>query len=231
VVAPGAIPGRDTKVLVPPEPERKRAKGFLVAVGFLLMALFVAGLIAGRVYGTQTEETSTPTSSGTTEATTTGASGATAAGAAASATSTSGATMTTKTTTKNFGSDSLLTAMLASGAALFALGFLYTRISAVKLPGGAEIDLNPEEKDKVKEEVQKRVKDGEVVPEAAPAVTLAAVDQARAAKMSQWGSSSELGNPVVDWGTATSGWGSGLSDEEVAQSVDSAVARHGATGP
>ncbi len=49
------------------------------------------------------------------------------------------------TTTKSWPSDTDFTALLSSGAVLVLTGFLWSRISAIKLPGGAEIDLSSDE--------------------------------------------------------------------------------------
>lgn len=45
-------------------------------------------------------------------------------------------------------SDNLLMAVLGSGAALILVGFLYGRISSIKLPGGVDIGLTAEEAQK-----------------------------------------------------------------------------------
>ena len=48
-------------------------------------------------------------------------------------------------TTKSWPSDIELTSLFSAGALLVLTGFFWTRISAIKLPGGAELDLTPEE--------------------------------------------------------------------------------------
>jgi len=58
-----------------------------------------------------------------------------------------------KTTTKSWPSDTQVSALLGAGAALILTGFLWTRITAVKLPGGAEIDLNSAEQEKAAEKI------------------------------------------------------------------------------
>src|SRR5215211_2833606 len=58
-----------------------------------------------------------------------------------------------KTTTKSWPSDTQVSALLGAGAALIITGFLWTRITAVKLPGGAEIDLNSAEQEKAAEKI------------------------------------------------------------------------------
>jgi hypothetical protein len=119
----------DSAVVQPStEPGTKR-KTSLVVLGLVLIALFLVGLVLARVWGTETVETSTPTSTT--------------------------ATQVTKTTeAKELPSDTLLTALLATGGILVLLGLLYTRITAIKVPGGGEITfIKPEEKEQVKEKV------------------------------------------------------------------------------
>jgi hypothetical protein len=60
---------------------------------------------------------------------------------------TTGAASTTSTTSPP--SDNLIIAILASGAALILAGGLYGRITSLKLPGGVEVGLSQEEKEKV----------------------------------------------------------------------------------
>jgi hypothetical protein len=62
-----------------------------------------------------------------------------------------GTTVTKKgetTTTKAWPSETEFTALLSAGAVLVLTGFLWSRISAIKLPGGGEIDLNSDEQKK-----------------------------------------------------------------------------------
>jgi hypothetical protein len=112
---------------------------------------------------------------------------------------------TTKTTTKTFGSDTLLTALLATGAALIVVGLLYSRISVIKLPGGAEIALNPDEKKAVEAKVKEKVEQEQIPPEAAPMLTMEALDEARSQKLRR--------------GVLT------LTPDEVGQVVDATAAR------
>lgn len=73
----------------------------------------------------------------------------------------------TVTKTKNGPSESLLTALLGAGAGLIVIGFLYGRISSIKLPGGTEIGLGSDEK---KEVMQKAIEANPDDPEKAAKV-------------------------------------------------------------
>lgn len=86
------------------------------------------------------------------------------------------------TTTRSAPSGTLLEALLATGATLMVLGLFYGRITVIKLPGGGELDLSAVEKNAVAEGVRKEVAAGKVPPEAAPAVTVAAIEHAREQK-------------------------------------------------
>lgn len=86
------------------------------------------------------------------------------------------------TTSRDVPSGSLLEALLATGATLIVLGLFYGRITVIKLPGGSELDLSPVEKNAVAATVKKEVVAGKVPPEAAPAVTVAAMEHARERK-------------------------------------------------
>ena len=121
MAAPGAVVQPSTK----PKTQKKLS---LVLLGVLLIALFLAGLVLARVFGSETVETSSPTNTTATEVTKT-------------------------TEAKELPSDTLLTALLATGAVLVFVGLLYTRISAIKVPGGGEITIEPEEKEQVAQQV------------------------------------------------------------------------------
>lgn len=71
------------------------------------------------------------------------------------------------TKTKNGPSDSLLTALLGVGAGLIAIGYLYGRISSIKLPGGTEIGLTPEEKKATVQKAAEEINDPKKVAEVA----------------------------------------------------------------
>ena len=147
-----------TGTVVVPE---SKAKHSLVVLGLALIALFVIGVLLARFIGSETEEVSTPA------AATTGV----------DTTSAATSEVTKETTTKEWPSDTLLTALLATGAVLFTVGLLYARISVIKVPGGGEITLSQEEKDKVAEKVAEKVNANQVSPEDAPRVTMAALER------------------------------------------------------
>jgi hypothetical protein len=84
------------------------------------------------------------------------------------------------TKTKNGPSESLLTALLGAGAGLVVIGFLYGRISSIKLPGGTELGLNTEEK---KATTQKAIEANPDDPKKAAEVALAAEDHLLAQKI------------------------------------------------
>ncbi len=112
----------------------QETKQALVAIGvaLVLIALVAAGV--NWTVGGETTETTKPSD---------------------------GAAAQTETVTKikNGPSESLLTALLGAGAGLIVIGFLYGRISSIKLPGGTEIGLNAEEKKKTVEKVLETTKD------------------------------------------------------------------------
>lgn len=111
----------------------------LVALGSLLIALFVAGLVIARTTGSETTTTAPAGRPGSTSAT--------------AAVHTQAAATSTTTTTKSTPTEAELLALLGTGVVLVLAGALYSRLSAIKLPGGAEIDLTPEEKTAVAHEV------------------------------------------------------------------------------
>jgi hypothetical protein len=228
---------------VPEDKPTTATKWLLIVVGLALIGLSAFAVYAGHRWGNETKETSTPGSSSAT-----GASGASGATGATGTTGAAGATTTTKiTTTKNFGSDSLLTAGFATGAALVALGLLYPRLRTLKLPGGVElgfVDTDKEEAKKIGDNVDKKVEAGEITEEDAPAVKQRAATIARAQKVEQlqsgsgwgsapttmgWGSSASAApsSSSSNWLSSSPGWGGAgpkLSDEELAQSVEAAMA-------
>jgi hypothetical protein len=59
------------------------------------------------------------------------------------------------TTTKSWPSDAQFNALVGAGAALILAGFLWTRITAIKLPGGAEVDLSSDERQQAADAVAK----------------------------------------------------------------------------
>ncbi|HEY8029698.1 MAG TPA: hypothetical protein VIE38_09335 [Gaiellaceae bacterium] len=134
-ITPGAY-SLDGKVFV----QETKAKKSLVALGVLLIVLFLAGLVLTRTVGNVQKVVGAATTTST----------GTAAGTSAT---------TTTTTTKSFVSDTVLTAILSTGVFILLIGLLYARITAIKLPGGGEIDLGPMEdhllRSKVKETIDK----------------------------------------------------------------------------
>ncbi|HET7484888.1 MAG TPA: hypothetical protein VFJ64_05860 [Solirubrobacterales bacterium] len=133
----------DPKVAV-----RKETKQSLVIIGGLLIVAALGLAALNWSIGSETKET-TP----------------------ASTTPTAKASTTTKKTTSG-PTEGLLTAIIGSGAALIIVGFLYGRISSIKLPGGVEVGLTPEEKEKgTKETIEK-------LPQNANAETVAEAIQA-----------------------------------------------------
>jgi flagellar basal body-associated protein FliL len=133
----------------------KEANGWLIFLGCLLVVLFAGGVVYSRVVGSETREISPPAKK---------------------------ASVIPKVTKiKSVPSETLLTAVLASGAVLILVGVLYARINSIKLPGGAEIGLSTEEKESAAKKV------AEVLPADADAktaakVTLATTDKMRHAK-------------------------------------------------
>jgi len=61
-----------------------------------------------------------------------------------------------KTTTKSWPSETLITSLLAVGAVLIIVGFLWARITSIKV-AGAEIGLSDDEKEKVAETLTAKV--------------------------------------------------------------------------
>ena len=151
----------------------KETKWSLVAIGGVLLVLFAALLVFDRAVGSETKEKTTPASQ---ESGATGSSG-------------SQPTASEKTTEKkDLPSDTLLTAILASGAALILAGVLYGRISTIKLPGGVQIDLTKEEKDAVAQQVAERM------PNADPK-EIAQVTQLATTEIQQLKASGQMATP------------------------------------
>jgi len=121
----------------------RKANWWLIALGVLLVAIFVGGVWYSRGEGSETVEKSSPVKPGQAEA-------------------------TEKTTmTKDVPSETLLTAVLSTGAALIIVGALYGRISTIKLPGGVEVSMSEEAEEKT---VKKAVEEHPGAPEKAAAV-------------------------------------------------------------
>jgi hypothetical protein len=144
----------DPKVVIP-----KEANPWLIALGCVLILLFVAGVGFNRAVGSETKETK-PAAAGE--------------GAAEPQEAT-----TTTTKSKDAPSETLLTALLASGAVLILVGVLYARINSIKLPGGAELTLTEKEEEAATEKV------AAVLPDDADPQTVAKVMQATLAKMQE----------------------------------------------
>ena len=64
------------------------------------------------------------------------------------------------TTTKSWPSDAQFNTLVGAGAALILAGFLWTRMTAIKLPGGAEVDLSSDEKAQAADAVAKALPAG-----------------------------------------------------------------------
>lgn len=138
-----------SKVLLADAAQPKNVPGrwFLFSAGALLLALFVAGIALAFASGskTTTESTQPPAAS-------------TAAGSGASASRNSvtpAVPLVSKSVsnTTSVPSEGVSLALLGTGVVLILAGALYTRLTAIKLPGGAEIDLSAEEKTAIVEKV------------------------------------------------------------------------------
>ncbi len=148
----------DPKVAV-----RKETKKSLVVIGVALVILALCLAALNWVVGSETTETAPPASSE------------------------SVATASTKKVTKTQSgpSEGLLTALLGTGAALIVVGFLYGRISSIKLPGGVEVGLTKDEEEKAAEKIGEKLKEksgGEVDPATAAQVAQAATEHLSEAK-------------------------------------------------
>lgn len=117
----------DPKVAV-----RQETKKSLVLLGVLALLLGLALIVVTWSVGSKTTETPAASSS--------------SAKTAAKKT----------TTTKSPPSEGLITAVLGTGAALIVIGFLFGRISTIKLPGGVEVAMNKEaEQETIEKAVEK----------------------------------------------------------------------------
>lgn len=131
-------------------------RGLVVIGGLLIVLVIVVGAV-DRFAGSETKEVTTPAK-------------------------VKGEKEEKVTETKAVISDTLLTTLLGAGAALILVGVLYARISAIKLPGGTEIDLLNKDDVKAsadavaKEAEQKNTQDPKAIA-AATAETLAIVNQ------------------------------------------------------
>jgi len=145
------------------QPQGTPGRRTLLALGCVLVLLFLAGVVTGRLAGS-TSSTTMPSSTAT-------------APPAAS---------TTSTTTKTATSDAVLLALLGTGTLLILCGALYTRLSVIKLPGGGEIDLSPIEKTAVVAAVAAKLATPHGVAEPSASdvaqATTEALDRARTAK-------------------------------------------------
>ncbi len=135
-------------------------------VGALLLGLFLVGAVIAQTDGGKSSK-STP------RAMTTGSSETTTTGSSGSAPSTTRTTTTTSTdggvsgeTTKNAPSEGLLLTVLGTGVILVLVGALYSRITTIKLPGGAELALSPEETQHVAERVAQKANEQPGAPSA-----------------------------------------------------------------
>ncbi len=113
-----------------PDPQvavRQETKKSLVWLGVALLAVGLVLIATTWAIGTKTTETPPASSSD--------------AKTAAKKT----------TTTKSGPAEGLITAVLGTGAALILVGFLFGRISSIKLPGGVEVSLAKEAEEKTLE--------------------------------------------------------------------------------
>lgn len=107
----------------------RKANPWLIALGIALVICFAGGTVYARTAGSETVEKPGPEAK---------------------------ATEAKTTTTKNAPSETLLTTLLGTGAALLIIGVLYGRISTIKLPGGIELTLSKEaEKKTIKKSLEK----------------------------------------------------------------------------
>jgi hypothetical protein len=136
--------------------ESQRALGqyVLFALGAVLLCLFVAGAVIAQTHGGQVRKT---TPEGITR-TTTSATGEKAGAGGTTSTSTkktARATVTEITTVTP--QEGILLALLGTGTILLLAAALYTRLTAIKLPGGAELTLSPAETQAVTQQVAAKV--------------------------------------------------------------------------
>lgn len=140
-----------------------KPKWWLIAIGGAVIALFVGGVVLSMAVGTKT--------------TVVGHAGTTSKTATVQANET--------TTTKGVPSDTVLEAILATGGVLILVGFLYGRISTIKIPGGGEIDLSADEKQQVASAVATEAAAQHIGTSEIPAMTTAALEAARHRKRQQ----------------------------------------------
>jgi hypothetical protein len=177
--------------VVVPEPKTKVS---LVLAGVLLIVLFVVGIVLARLIGSESEEVTTPTGPGSTTT-----------------------EITKSTTTKAWPSDTLLTAVLATGAVLIVVGLLFARMSAIKFPGGAEITLTQAEKEKAAQKVQEKLDEGQIQPDKAAQVTVVALEELALTKQAAM-TSAVAASPQ-------------LPDVKVEEAVNTAIQTAGAAPP
>ncbi len=155
------------------------AHKWLVAIGVLVLLVWVGLLVINWQFGNEITET-TKTATGETAKT---------------------------TETKELASETLLSALLGVGAALILVGFLYARISSIKLPGGTELgflggNLTEDEKkataEKVADALPRDTPNSEVA--AATVEATAKVAQAKAAQQTEAlaASTGEVADDLID---------------------------------
>jgi len=105
-----------------------QTNGRLLAAGAVVLIVFVVSLGYAALHGSATKVVGPPSQSSSTPSS-----------------SSAPATVTTTTTTTSAPSDTVLGLLLGTGAVFLVAGALYWRISAIKFPGGGEVDLNPAE--------------------------------------------------------------------------------------
>jgi hypothetical protein len=140
----------------------------IFALGAVLLALFVAGAVIAQTEGSETRKT-TPEAKTTT--TSSGEAKKEASGPTTSTTTSGAITETeTRTTTPQEG---VLLALLATGALLVLVGALYSRITTIKVPGGGELVLSPEETKAVSDTIETTVAAGAPAADVARATSAA----------------------------------------------------------
>lgn len=150
----------------------------LLALGAVLLCLFVAGAIIAQTHGGQVRKT---TPEGLTRTTTSGTGEKSGAGATTSTSTTRTASATVTETTTVTPQEGILLALLGTGTILLLAAALYTRLTAIKLPGGAELTLSPAETQAVTQQVAAKV-DPRTEPIDVARATSAAIQLAAARK-------------------------------------------------